>query len=272
MADVSISRAWDESKAIIARDGKLLVTLALALIGLPSLISAILAPETESGAERDPLTLLVMLVGGIVAIAGQLAIARMALSPSTTVGGAIRHGFRRLLPQLGALLLMVGGAVLILLPFVLLAQAWGAEFTAEGPRNWSGSLTLLALLLVGVFIYFGVRLMLTTPVAAAEQGGAVMIIKRSWELTRGRFWRLFGFLVAILIAIIIISVAIGAAFGVAIATFLGPIEPMSASALAIGLLQALINAAFTTLFVVMLVRIYAQASGRESIAEETAAA
>jgi hypothetical protein len=46
-----------------------------------------------------------------------------------------------------------------------------------------------------------------------------------------------------------------------VALLLGPPQPMSAAALLIGLIQALVSAGVTTLFAVMLARIYLQLSG-----------
>ena len=40
MGSLSISAAWDESRVILARDGKLLATLALALIVFPEAVLA----------------------------------------------------------------------------------------------------------------------------------------------------------------------------------------------------------------------------------------
>ena len=38
MRRLSISRAWEETKSVIARDGRLLVSVALALVVLPQTI------------------------------------------------------------------------------------------------------------------------------------------------------------------------------------------------------------------------------------------
>jgi hypothetical protein len=43
---------------------------------------------------------------------------------------------------------------------------------------------------------------------------------------------------------------------------LGPLEPMSGSALVVALAQALVNAAVSSLFAVMVARIYLQLTGR----------
>ena len=40
---------------------------------------------------------------------------------------------------------------------------------------------------------------MTSPVASEETVGPIGIIRRSWELTRGNWWRLFGFIVLFLL-------------------------------------------------------------------------
>ncbi|MGH6729423.1 MAG: hypothetical protein ACREBK_04665, partial [Sphingomicrobium sp.] len=83
--------------------------------------------------------------------------------------------------------------------------------------------------------------------------------------TDGVWWKLFGFLVIFLIGALIVLLAIGAVAGSLVAIAFGPIEPMTVSALLVGVFQGLFNAAFTALFAVMLARIYVQLSGKETV-------
>jgi len=59
----------------------------------------------------------------------------------------------------------------------------------------SGCGIMLILLLMTLF--FGARLLLTIPIAVIEHAGAGKSIVRSWNLTRGSFWRALGFLFAV---------------------------------------------------------------------------
>jgi len=76
---------------------------------------------------------------------------------------------------------------------------------------------------------------------------------------------LFGFLVMLMIGAIIVLVAAGAVVGSVATLAFGPIDSMSLSALVVGAVQGLFNAAFTTVFAVMLARIYVQLSGRDTV-------
>src|SRR5256885_16412079 len=45
MRALSLSEAWDETKAIITRDGRLFGSVALALVALPAVLQGIVAPR-----------------------------------------------------------------------------------------------------------------------------------------------------------------------------------------------------------------------------------
>jgi hypothetical protein len=119
----------------------------------------------------------------------------------------------------------------------------------------------VAILVLAIMCFFGVRLIMSGPIASAERAGPIAILRRSWALTAGNGWPLFGFLVTFVIGSIIVLIAISSALGAVIGLLAGPIQPMSAAALILALLQSLVSAAITTLFAVMLARIYLQLSG-----------
>src|SRR5215210_3665248 len=93
---LSISRAWDEVRAIIARDGSLLMTIALALFVLPGAISETVTPKAPPG-EFPPVGYWTVLTGIalLIALVGQLAVIRLGTGSRATVGEAIGDGGRR---------------------------------------------------------------------------------------------------------------------------------------------------------------------------------
>ena len=92
MRGLSISRAWEETRAILARDGRLIAAVALALIALPTAVTGLIDPNgIGDSAGRMGLDVIVV-VASLLALAGQLALIRLALGPSVTVGAAIVHG------------------------------------------------------------------------------------------------------------------------------------------------------------------------------------
>lgn len=256
MQKMSISRGWDETREVLRRDGSLIATVALALMVLPGTLSTMAQPPTPAG-QMAPigwwsvLGLLALLIG----IVGQLAVAQIALGRRQSVGQAIAHGARRAPAFLGAMALWVLPLLLIFAPFAAQVQA--------NPQSPPPAVLLVALLLTLALIFFGVRLIMTTPVASAEPIGPIAILKRSWALTKGRWWRLFGFLVLFFIAAVIAVTAITAVIGVLVGLADGPPEQWSIGALVLALVSQLLSAAMTVLLVVLVTRLYVQLTTRE---------
>jgi hypothetical protein len=260
MSKLSLSRAWDETKAVIAHDGRLLTSVALALIALPMAISTVVSPNgldrsTAIGAD------LLLIAASLVALAGQLALIRLAIGPSITVGGAIGHGMRRMPLYFLAVLLIVAILVLAAIPLAFALAAMGVDLE-QAPREVSGPLFAAAMLYLLLFIYVAVRMIMAAPAASAEDIGPLRIVARSWELTGGHFWGLLGFVLLFFIGAIVVLLAIQTVLMLLVSVLLGPLDPMSASALVVGLVQALANAAISTLFAVMIARLYLQLAGR----------
>ncbi len=255
MTKLSISRAWDETKAVLARDGNLIAVIALALLVLPGTLGALVQPQpAEPGAVAQPgwwslVSFLTLLVG----IVGQLAIVRVALGDRQTVGEAIRHGVRR-----GPAFLFA--SLIWLLPFALVALPL-AQQMQQNPTNPPPAAALGSLLLLPVFLFLVVRLLLTTPVAAAEPIGPVAILKRSWALTRGNFWRLFGALLIFALGALVLVYVAELVMGILTRLTVGEPEPMSVGALLVALVTQLVGAALTTVLMVLLTRIYLQRAG-----------
>jgi hypothetical protein len=261
MRALSLSRAWDETKAIIARDGRLFVSVALALIALPAVVTGLVSPH-GIGSESPWWIDLVTIAASLVALAGQLALIRLALSPSITVGGAIRHGIYRVPIYFLSALLIVAVMFVAAIPFAMVLAAMGVPLPAN-PTPASTPLVIAVLLYLALIFFVVVRMLMSAPVASAEEVGPIAIIRRSWQLTAGNWWRLFAFLLMIFVAAFILAIAVRTATGVTVEVLLGPAEPMSASALIVAILLAVLNSVLTVLLAVMLARIYVQLAGRE---------
>lgn len=251
MTALSISRAWDETKATLRRDGRLFVVVALALFVLPGVIAELITPAAPSGQmpAAGAWTLLSVLAL-LISLVGQLAVCRLALGPVISVGEAIRHGVRRAPAYIASALIWV---LPFLAVFALLAAQGGATPETMPPGI---ALGLLAVLIA--FLAVAVRLILTSPVASAERRGPFGILARSWALTRGRWFKLFGFLILFVIVLVVALAAVSAVIGTVVALVSGEIEPMSVGALLLSLATQTVGAAITVLLMIMLARIYAQ--------------
>jgi hypothetical protein len=255
VAKLSISKAWDDTRAIMARDGKLLMTIALALFVLPGVVSALVTPETPDG-QFPPVGYwtILTIIALLIALVGQLAVIRLGIGSRATVGEAIGDGARRAPGYIAA-------TVIWLLPF-LIVGAILLGLIGRDPENVSPGAAIALLLLVAAMLYFAIRMLMTSAVASAEAANPVAILKRSWELTRGSWLRLFGFFLVFLIAAVIVVTAVSAIIGIVAELALGGVEPMTVGALIVALVSQIISAAVSVLLMLMIARIYVQLAGR----------
>ncbi len=252
MAKLSLSRAWDETREVIARDGKLIAAVALAMFFLPGVLVGVMEPA----ASPFPTTVtgaVIAIIVAVVALIGQLAIIRMALGARMTVGDAIGHGARRVPAYLVAGLIWAGP--LIVAGYLIGAEVWQSPQDASGGQLTAALVIMLALLIIGV------RMMMTSSVASAEAAGPLEIVRRSWQLTSGHWWKLFGLICIFLLLMLVIMAAVGAVIGILSTLLFDPIEPMTVGALFVAAFTQLVSAILTTGLLVMLARIYAQLSG-----------
>jgi hypothetical protein len=262
MADLSISRAWDETKAIFARDGRLLAAVALALVVLPMVIVGLVVPSDP--AEGGWYSGLVQTAAALISLIGQLALIRLAIGPATTVGAAISHGIRRFPALFGASLLLVLLIILLLIPIVLILGATGSVDLADPARMTAGPATTAIVVVLGAAaVALSVKFLMTTPVASAEAAGPIAILKRSWSLTNGHYWKLLGFLLLLLVVAVVLMSAMGAIGGILGAIISPDLEVFSLGALVLALFVGAAQGIFTVLTAVMVARVYLQLSGRE---------
>ena len=271
MSALSISSAWDETKALLARDGRLFASVALALIVLPAAVMGVVDPRVAQGDSAPVWFNLLIFVVSLISLAGQLALIRLALGPSITVGGAIAHGFRRLPIYFLALVLLTFGIVIVLLPFIFAAAGLGmnVEGGAEAAAV-TGPIVFLVIVIAIAILVFMTRFMVAMPVASTERAGPLTILKRSWALTTGHWAKLFGFLIVFSIAAVVVLLAVNVVLGSLTALLFDARGPMTLGALVESLLSAIVTGALSVLFTLMLARVYVQLSGRDTVEKAVA--
>lgn len=260
MAKMSISKAWDETTAIVARDGRLITAVALALVVLPQLIVGIVSPPVPGAV--TPFGRVLGLVATLIALLAQLALVRLAIGPSTSVGEAITHAARRYPSAFGAGLIVVCALALVVIPVTQILLNRGIlDMPVEGeplPRSFVRYAMLI--LIIGLLI--GAKLMVMMPVASSEKIGPIKILKRAWSLTGGHYWPLLG-LEALLVLTALIILFAAQIFGGIVAQLMGgAIVPFSLSALILALFLALAQAGFLVVVTMMVSRLYLQLSGK----------
>ena len=158
---------------------------------------------------------------------------------SVLVERSIRRGLDRFMSILGAnflLTLLTFG--LIILPLLLIISG---AFLVGGSTDPGSAIALLCgglvALAVGglVALYLSIGLSLYAPAIMMEDKGAVDGLMRSWKITKGHRWSLFGalFVVGILVLIITLAITLPAAL------IPGPVPTFVAAAIASGLVGSL---------------------------------
>lgn len=268
MAALSLSTAWVETRQLLERDGRLFGSVALALVILPTVVLGVVDPRPNAQSEApvwfSVLTLAVMLV----TLAGQIAMIRLALGPSVTVGAAIHHATARLPRYILALFLLLVAAIAATIPFALVGAGLGMRIEPGTQPSLTGSVLLLVLVFLLFLLMLASRMMMAMPVASAEAAGPLTILKRSWHLTDGVWLKLFGFLLVVLFGAMLVLLSVAVVVGSLTALFLGTREPMSVGALIEAVISGLMTGAFSILFTLMLARIYVQLSGRSTVEGE----
>ncbi|MCK9795046.1 glycerophosphoryl diester phosphodiesterase membrane domain-containing protein [Isoptericola sp. 4D.3] len=115
---------------------------------------------------------------------------------------------------------------------------------------------VLSVAFVVLVVWLGVRIGLVAPALALEGRGLGGTVARTWRLTRGSFWRLFGiYLLAMIIVSIasyIITIPISLVAGI-IGGGSGSLEAFSTTTIVASVLSSVISAAITTIFMASVV-------------------
>lgn len=256
---LDLSAAWNETAALAKAEARRIFPIAFLLTALPAAVLQAIAPVTAPGRLPEPgLWLLLAAAMPVASLVGALTISRLALLPGEGTGDALRIALRRLLPLAGAALIVAFLGVILFLP--LLLSLSGLAYYAGADRAVSLWLALLSIAWLLVYLFFWVRLLLLTPVAAVERIGPAQIILRAWALTAGTFWRLLLCLSVAAILSLAALMAAGAVGGIAARLAAGQPQPGTLALLLVLLVWALAQAAIHGLFTAFLARLYAQLS------------
>lgn len=171
------------------------------------------------------------------------------------------------MPYIGAVLvgvvpLLLAGSALYAFLGPAAGQSGSREAAASG-ATLGAALALLALTVVGMFL--AIRLMLSSAVASAENISPIEIIRRSWALSRGNWWRLFIFLMLFAIGAICVLWATQSVFGLLVKMLFHDTGPLTVGGLLVAIVSQLVSATISVIFFVLLARIYAQRAGADAL-------
>ncbi|WHO38248.1 hypothetical protein PMI04_017070 [Sphingobium sp. AP49] len=262
MATISIGKAWEEAVAFVAREAALLFPVALLFVALPGLILQEMTPPQLAEWMIDPKRTglpdippgfaLASLLGVVLIWFGSLTLFALALRPGISVGEALRLGLARLPVLLGTALLAMFLLAALVLASIVVAVLLGLIAPPLG--NAAGA--LLGILVGGVALFASIRLMLLNPAVIDGNQGVIQSLRHAWALTRGCAWRLLGFIMLLTIVSAIASMAAQTIFGAIAGLVGGP----GAAQLVGGIAAAAVSTVIQVYMLVMLSRIYRQAS------------
>ena len=254
MASLSISRAWEGTKAALSRDHRLYSAVALALLVLPGVVNDLMTPAAPPG-ELPPAGpwMIVAILTLVAAVVGQLAVMRLTLGSRVSVGEAIRHAASRTPAYLGATLLW-------LFPVGIVAGLLMSQLTEE-PAARNAVIGFAMLVFAVVILWVAVRFILSGPVATSEGHGPLTILQRSWHLSKGHSWRLLAFLLLLILAAIILIIVANVIGGTLAHLLFGSTDRMTVGALLVAIVSQIVSAAMTVVLAVMLAELYSQLSG-----------
>ncbi|MFC4293771.1 glycerophosphoryl diester phosphodiesterase membrane domain-containing protein [Novosphingobium tardum] len=262
MARLDSNAAWKEATGLVGRSRELMFALAGVFFLLPSLALAVLVgePELAPGADRDQMMAAMsefygrawwmMLIAAVFQVVGMLAVLTLMRDRTRpTVADAIRSGAGGLLPYMIAQLLF--GTLLGILATLLVGLAALA----------SPALAVVVMLAVICFAVFAaIRLILVAPIVAVEGArNPVAAMRRSWALTQGSFWRIFGFFALVLVLFVVIMSVVMIVVGIILGLLTsGETQRILAAAVSSGL-----SAVAVLYFCGMLAAIHRQLAGTE---------
>lgn len=264
MANLSISKAWDEASAFLKREMRLVAPVALATFTVPATLFGWYNPSGDpnlaSGGLGWPLTLFIL----ILAMTGQMTIAGLAIGWSGSVGSALGQAFRRVWGLLATVFLLFAPLtiIMVLLIAVIVGAAGITDPAQVTPEALAAlpQVSIVILVATLIFLFVAVRLFPLSAVAMVETANPIRLLSRCWQLTRGHFLRLLGTLLLILVASFVASIAVTAVIGSAMTVAAGEPQPYNLSALIVGLFDGLVSAAISAISAVLVGRIYVQLS------------
>lgn len=193
MGSFSLGTIWEQTVAFLRQENGLLVPVALAIYGPAQLmldVGLTAAMAARSAQPALPSEALLVLPGALLLLFGNLAIARIVLTPGISVAEALAGATRRVGPALGAML-MLFAVVLAVGLAIIVAATMGAMIFGADPKSPALAMQLSALVIVPMIVLW-VRMLMLPAVLAKEEQGVMAALRRAWALSRGQGARFVG--------------------------------------------------------------------------------
>jgi hypothetical protein len=252
-----MSAIWDESAALIRRESHLLVPVALATVGIGSVISGLTQPETPAEG-LGAMGALGFILGNILGLIGNLAMMALALMPGMSVGESLRLAIARMPKMLGIVAVFLIALIVMMIPIVMILKMSGAQISADmSPEDLPGIAILLVLVVGAALLYVSARLLTLSAIIVDRNPPAIDAIKSSFASTRGIVAKIVGVLLLFFVVTLVVSGAVASLSGILFG-MLGkavgvPLLGKGLTVLATGMVSALLSIV-STVFGAMLYR------------------
>ncbi len=254
---ISMSAIWDESAALIRRESHLLVPVALATVGIGSVISGLTQPETPA-AGLGAIGAFGFVIGNILSLIGNLAMMALALMPGMSVGESLRLAVARMPKMFGIVALFLIALIVMMIPIVIILKFSGAPISANMTAEELPAMAILLVLIVGaVLLYASARLVTLSAAMVDRNPPVIEAIKSSFVATRGIAAKIVGVVLLFFVVTLVVSGAAasisGILFGMLGKAVGAPLLGKGLTVLVTGMVSALLSIV-STVFAAMLYR------------------
>ncbi|WP_010546033.1 hypothetical protein [Sphingomonas elodea] len=261
-----LGTVWERATEFVGERIRMLAPLALAAFVVPNVVSAWCQAQSAVAAPGMQLVLfLPVLLLSIVSMGGSLAVIALATGEGT-LGGATRLAVRRLPAALLVSILMGIAAAILGVPVLLILAARGYDVmvmaTGQGANvvvdPQTSSIVALYALVVVILLCVAVSRLILASAVVLREGVALASLRRSWRLTAGHGWRIFGTLLLFVVIAGIAQLAARTVFGSVFALLFGAGEGMTAAFLLTALVTSCVQAVAMLLLAAFQGKLYAE--------------
>jgi hypothetical protein len=216
---------WSGAVTVIRRNPVTTVGLAAIILGVVGVATAALQIVLHGSGWLVLATILLDLLVQVV-LTGLLTmvIGRAVLGEQVSIGQAWNLVKGRFAALLGVTLLTLAIFIGLWIPWLIILvilRVAGVDGLSVAWGILGGLATLVATVMALI------RLSLAAPATVLERYGPSTSLRRSWNLTRGSFWRIFGILLLTLIVVGLAAFILELPFGFLAAVFGGTVTPAS---------------------------------------------
>ena len=260
---LSVNRAWDETRAFLIRERKLVTPVLLTFVLLPTVAFRLFTPPLGSAEATSGPALLLIYAVLFVELIGAITLMLLATGARGSIGQTIGQALRRALTVILGFILFGLLLLPLMLLFAFIAVPGGDLPTSPAAIPPKFALAVLTGVAVAMLIFF--RIALFIPAATIEKVGPWTALKRGWQLGRGIGGKLIATFLALFAASLVVSLAVQWVFGAIAQLAVGGDSGLTLGSLLVAVAVGLVASAFLAIQAVMSARIYAQVAGAGSV-------